>query len=108
MENSTAKEAKVSPVWTNTVSGVEISIYRNVIKGRQLPVYKVSRKKWFKSNDGLKSNNTLDMGDWAIARSLESDAWRDISKMTREERAAIKAANGAAEPSIASSEQIVE
>ena len=92
MENSAEKETKIKPVWTDTISGVKVSIYRNVIKGRPLPVYKISRKKWFKSDDGIKSNNTLDRGDWAIARSLECDAWRDISKMAREERAKMNAA----------------
>lgn len=107
MENSTGKETKIKPVWTDTVNGVEVSVYRNVIKGRALPVYKISRKKWYSDKDGLKSNNTLDRGDWAIARSLECDAWRDISRMAREERAEMKAVN-AAESSSDSNEPVVE
>ena len=74
------------------LNGVEVSVYRNIVKGRKLPVYKISRKKWFKSEDKLKSNYTLDRGDWAIARSLECDAWRDIANLAREERAELKTA----------------
>lgn len=55
-----------------------------------MPVYKVSRKKWYSTEkEGLKSNYTLDRGDWAIARSLECDAWRDICKMAHADRAEI-------------------
>jgi hypothetical protein len=87
---------KVKPIWTDTLNGVEVSVYRNIVKGRKLPVYKISRKKWFKSEDKLKSNYTLDRGDWAIAKSLECDAWRDIAKLARAERAELKTAKTAA------------
>ena len=93
--NSTEKETKIKPIWTDTVNGVEVSIYRNVIKGRQFPVYKISRKKWYSDKEGLKSNYTLDRGDWAIARLLECDAWRHISRLAREERAEIKSSQDA-------------
>ena len=107
---SDQKEKKIKPIWTDTISGVEVSVYRNIVKGRKLPVYKISRKKWFKDGDSLKSNYTLDRGDWAIARALECDAWREIAQMARAERAELKAADAAAKggDSVSDAEPVIE
>lgn len=86
MKNSTTDKEKIPPFWTDTVNGVEVSIYRNVIKGKTLPVYKVSRKKWFEKDGKWESNFTLDRGDWAIARAIECRAWNDLAEYARKER----------------------
>ena len=86
MTDSTTKE-KTFPVWSDTLAGpVEVSIYRNVIKGAKLPQYKISRKKWYEKQGEIKSNYTLSREDWSIAMALERDAWRDIARMARSER----------------------
>ena len=91
MTDSTTKE-KTFPVWSDTLAGVEVSIYRNVIKGAKLPQYKISRKKWYEKQGEIKSNYTLSREDWSIAMALERDAWRDIARMARSERAALRTA----------------
>lgn len=93
MPKSTDNKGKVRPVWTDTLAGVEVSVYRNVIKGQSLPMYKVTRKKWYEKGGELQSNYTLSRADWAIARSLENDAWRDIGNMARAERAQLTSAS---------------
>jgi hypothetical protein len=106
----TDEKEKITPTWTDTISGVEVSVYRNEVKGRELPVYKVSRKKWFKDKDGLKSNYSLDRGDWAIARALEREAWRYIAQVARAERAELKAQKASATKadSAAGTEPVIE
>ncbi len=92
MSNSTNEKEKISPIWTDTINGVEVSIYRNLIKGKTFPVYKISRKKWYEKDGKWEFNYTLDRGDWAIARAIECRAWSDLAKHARKERLELIAA----------------
>lgn len=95
MTNSTTEKEKTPPFWTDTVSGVEVSIYRNIVKGKTLPVYKISRKKWYEKDGKWESNYTLDRGDWAIARAIECRAWNDLAEYARKERLELMTAKSA-------------
>lgn len=87
MQNTTAEKEKTQPIWTDTINGVEVSFYRNTIKGKALPIYKVSRKKWYEKEGKWESKYSLDFGELIIAHELEARAIKDIGDYARKERA---------------------
>lgn len=83
MEDS--KNSKnVKPVEVFRMRGVSASIFANKVKGRSIPLYKVSLKRTYRKDGEFKSVTSLGRDDLPIASLLLKQAWQRILELEGE------------------------
>lgn len=72
------------PVDVMRMRGVSVSIYANPVKGRSLPLYKVSLKRTYVKDGEFKTVTALGRDDLPVAGMLLQKAWERILELESE------------------------